>query len=237
MSDRFFASQPVAGDRCSLTGDEARHLTAVMRAKVGQEIVVFDGSGAEFTARIGAIRKQGVDLEILERREISRELPVALTLAVALPKGDRQKWLVEKATELGVTRLVPLVTERGVAQPVEAALDRLRRSVIESSKQCGRNRLLEIDTPASATEFFAALSLSATRLIAEPSGQPLAACPISGSTSIIAAIGPEGGFTPFEVSAALAAGWQPACLGKRILRVETAAVAVAAWASIHAQAD
>jgi 16S rRNA (uracil1498-N3)-methyltransferase len=164
MSDRFFVSPPIAGQRASLAGDEARHLTAVMRAKVGQEIVVFDGSGAEFTARIAATGKSTVDLEIVERQEISRELSVSVTLAVALPKGERQKWLVEKATELGVTRLVPLVTERGVAQPVEAALDRLRRSVIEASKQCGRNRLLEIDSPATAIDFFAAASPAATRL-------------------------------------------------------------------------
>src|SRR5258705_9842604 len=130
MSERFFVSPPIIADRALLTGDEARHLSAVMRAKVGDEVDLFDGSGAEFTARVVALAKHAVELAIVERRDLSRELSFALTLAVALPKGDRQKWLVEKTTELGVTRLVPLVTERGVAQPVTAALDRLRRSVI-----------------------------------------------------------------------------------------------------------
>src|SRR5436190_713470 len=149
MSDRFFVSPPIAGDRAVLAGDEARHLAAVMRVQIGDEVVLFDGSGVEFTARVTATRKQAVELAIFERREISRELPFSLTLAVALPKGERQKWLVEKATELGVTRIVPLVTERGVAQPVESALERLRRSVIEASKQCGRNRLMEIAAPVT----------------------------------------------------------------------------------------
>ncbi len=232
MSERFFVDQPIHGDTAALIGDEARHLTAVMRCQVGDEVLLFDGSGAEFAATITSIAKHSVQLSINERCEVSRELPFPLTLAVALPKGDRQKWLVEKITELGVTRLVPIVTEHGVAQPVESALERLRRGVLEASKQCGRNRLLEIAEPQEATDLFASLATAAVRLIAHPTGRPLAEFfsppPPSG---IIAAIGPEGGFTDAEVAAALANGWQPVSLGSRILRVETAAIAIAAWAS------
>ena len=234
MSERFFVSPPIVGDRAVLTGDEARHASAVMRAAVGDEVVVFDGSGAEFSARVTAIRKGAVELSIVERREVSRELPFSLTLAVALPKGERQKWLVEKATELGVTRIVPLVTERGVAQPVESALDRLRRGVIEASKQCGRNRLMEIAAPATALDFFAAAAKTAVRMIAEPSGQLLSAVDVSGSGDIFAAVGPEGGFTEAELAAAASSGWQAVSLGSRILRVETATVALAAWAALRA---
>jgi 16S rRNA (uracil1498-N3)-methyltransferase len=231
MSERFFVTPPITGDRATLAGDEARHLAAVMRAAVGDEVVLFDGSGAEFTGRISAIRKQAVELAIIERRDITRELPFELTLAVALPKGDRQKWLVEKATELGVSRLVPLVTERGVAQPVESALERLRRSVIEASKQCGRNALLEIARAVTAHEFFTSAPITANRLIADPSGGPLAAITPANTQRITAAIGPEGGFTASELAAAHAAGWQAVSLGPRILRVETAALAIAAWAT------
>jgi 16S rRNA (uracil1498-N3)-methyltransferase len=213
-----------------LTGDEARHLVAIMRAQIGDEVILFDGSGFEFTARVAATRKQAVELTIAERREISRELPFSLTLAVALPKGERQKWLVEKATELGVTRLVPLITERGVAQPVESALERLRRTVIEASKQCGRNRLLEITPPANAAAFFATIPPANGRLIADPAGQPLSAAKANTSDDLCAAIGPEGGFSPAELSAATTCGWESISLGSRILRVETAAVAIAAWA-------
>jgi 16S rRNA (uracil1498-N3)-methyltransferase len=232
MSERFFVTPPIAGDSAVLTGDEARHLAAVMRLVVGAEVTVFDGSGAEFTARVIALRKHEVELSIVERRDISRELPLALALAVALPKGDRQKWLVEKATELGVTRLVPLKTERGVAQPVESALDRLRRGVIEASKQCGRNRLMEVGQPASAPDFFTATPTETIRLIADPSGQPLDSIPHSGVASLCAAIGPEGGFSAAELAAAHAAGWQAVSLGARILRIETAAIAMASWAAL-----
>lgn len=210
-----------------LTGDEARHLAGVMRARVGDEVTLFDGSGCEFAAKVTKLGKQAVELEIVARHEISRELDRPLTLGVALPKGDRQKWLVEKATELGVTRLVPLVTERGVAQPVEAALDRLRRSVIEASKQCGRNRLLEIGEPLALAEFSAAAPAHALRLIAHPGGAE--ARTLETGDELWAAVGPEGGFTDEEVAAAERAFWQRVALGKAILRVETAAMALAAW--------
>jgi 16S rRNA (uracil1498-N3)-methyltransferase len=229
MSERFFVASPISGDLAALTGDEARHLVAVMRGKVGDEIVVFDGSGAEFTARVTAVGKHAVELAIGERREISRELDFSFTLAVALPKGERQKWLVEKATELGVTKLVPLLTERGVAQPTAAALERVRRTVIEASKQCGRNRLMEIAPPAvAATEFFDAAPAAATRFIADPSGQSIAEISARDTAEKFAAIGPEGGFAPAELAEAQTAGWQAVSLGSRILRVETAAIALAA---------
>ena len=231
MSERFFLETPLRGETCVLAGDEARHLAAVMRAAVGDEVVVFDGGGSEYLASIASLRKQQVELTIVERREVSRELHKELTLAVALPKGERQKWLVEKATELGVTRLVPLVTERGVAQPVDAALARLRRTVIEASKQCGRNHLLEIEVPQAAISYFAAADPESTRWIGDASGGDFVAAQ-AGSSSVIAAIGPEGGFAPAEVASARDAGWQVVSLGKRILRVETAALAFAALAGL-----
>ena len=114
-----------------------------------------------------------------------------------------------KSHRVGRCQIVPLITDRGVAQPVDAALDRLRRTVIEASKQCGRNRLLEIAEPAGcrASSLHAAPA-AALRLIADPSGQPLAEVGRTGQ-AIVAAIGPEGGFTPEEQGAARAAGWQP----------------------------
>jgi len=231
MSERFFVEQPIRGQTAELSREEARHLTAVMRLSVGDQLTLFDGSGAEFVGRIAKITKQSVHCDILERHEISRELPFSVSLAVALPKGERQKWLVEKATELGVTRLIPLITERGVAQPVEAALDRLRRGVIEASKQCGRNRLMEIAAPRRAAELFVDHAIADFRVIAHPGGQALNSMPISQQIDVVAAIGPEGGFTDEETSAAAAGGWRSVSLGSRILRVETAAITLAAWAA------
>lgn len=233
MSERFFVASPISGPTAVLATEEARHLTSVMRAKRGDRVTVFDGSGSEFFAEVAVVAKHSVELAIIERREVSRELPLELTLAVALPKGERQKWLVEKVTELGVTRLVPLVTERGVAQPVESALERLRRSVIEASKQCGRNRLMEIGEPRNASELLATSAAGCSRLIADPSGGPLEAGLFTSGTGLIAAIGPEGGFSGAELQAATAGGWQRVSLGASILRVETAAIAVAAWAALR----
>ncbi|MCI0360279.1 MAG: 16S rRNA (uracil(1498)-N(3))-methyltransferase [Planctomycetaceae bacterium] len=233
MSERFFAENLAVGSRARLTGDEARHLAAVMRAKVGDEITLLDGSGAEFTGRIVAISKSSVDLNVVQRRELSRELPFELTLAVALPRGERQKWLVEKATELGVTKLVPLETERGVAVAKDSSLARLHRQVIEASKQCGRNRLMEIGQPLPALAYFSAIGSDRLRLLADPAGQSLGQLAPQSQAGVHVAVGPEGGFTSAEVAAAQAAGWTLVSLGPRILRVETAAVALAACVALH----
>ena len=230
MSERFFVEQPITGSAAELVAAEAQHLTKVMRAKTGDEVVLFDGSGAEFLAAVAQIRKSVVELTVLERREISREARVEMTIAVALPKGERQKWLVEKLTELGVARLVPLVTERGVAQPVDAALARLRRAVIEASKQCGRNRLMEIAAPQNAAEFFG-YQASGLRLLAEPSGEVPST--LAGTVKqLTCAIGPEGGFAPVEIEAAIKNQWRPVSLGRSILRIETAAIAMAVWGAV-----
>lgn len=230
MSERFFIEPPITGDRALLTGSEVHHLAGVMRAKVGDEITLFDGSGWEFTGRIESLKKDRCELAILQKREHSREPGIAITAGVALPKGERQKWLVEKLTELGVTQLVPLLTARGVVQPGEQAAARLRRSVIEASKQCGRNRLLKIAPAIAAEAWFAATPASELRLLADPAGEPFSSLQpeIRNRQSVHFAIGPEGGFTAAEVAAAKSAGWKAVALGNSILRIETAAIALAA---------
>ena len=236
MSDRYFAETPISGDRAVLDGAEAHHLIHVMRAAPGSEVVLFDGSGAEFPARVMKIQRGRVELAVVERREVDRELPVEVTLAVALPKGDRQRWLVEKAVELGVRRLVPLVTERSVVQPSAKSGERLRRTVIEASKQCGRNRLMEIAGAVSWADYASTSPEYAIRLLAhpvedvrrklEPGASPLG--DLSSDKALVFAVGPEGGFAPKELELALTAGWQTVDLGPRILRVETAAILLAA---------
>ncbi|MCC7083826.1 MAG: 16S rRNA (uracil(1498)-N(3))-methyltransferase [Pirellulales bacterium] len=234
MSERFFVATPVEGNSATLSGAEAHHLTNVLRASVSDLATLFDGSGDEFVARIRRIGKGTVSFDIERRRSIDRESAIALTLAVALPKGDRQRWLIEKSVELGVARLVPLFTQRGVAQPADAALTRLRRGVIEASKQCGRNRLMEIAEPRRLDELKENSRSSLQCLIAHPGGQPISQVKKASTelAEIVAAIGPEGGFTDEELASATSSGWAEISLGPRILRVETAAIAVAAWASL-----
>ena len=226
MSDRYYVESPIASNRVVLAGAEAHHLLHVMRAKVGTRVTLFDGSGWQFDAVVERTGRSEAELTIAGRQEIDREAQIAVTLGVALPKGDRQKWLVEKLVELGVARLVPLETERGVAQPLENALERLRRGVIEACKQCGRNRLMAIAKPKAWREFLEENETTTCRLVAHPGQEPLRGQSPGGIA--ILAVGPEGGFTDEEVSLAIAQGWQPVDLGPRILRVETAAISLAA---------
>lgn len=230
MGHRYFSETPITTDKALLTGPEAHHLLHVMRLDRGAELFVFDGQGAEFRAQIDRTGRGEVEIRVLERIEVDRELPVRISLGVALPKGDRQRWLIEKAVELGVARVVPLITQRGVAQPTDQALNRLRRAVIEASKQCGRNRLAEICTAQPFRSFVTEASHDAVRILAQPDGDAsltsIAAGPLQTAKLVVLAVGPEGGFAEAEVTSAASAGWSVVELGPRTLRVETAAVAM-----------
>jgi 16S rRNA (uracil1498-N3)-methyltransferase len=233
MSERFFVSEPITGDHVTLDGPEAHHLLHVMRAAAGDHVTLFDGSGAEFVAVVESVRRSNADVRIVERREVDRELSIPVVVGVSLPKGDRQKWLIEKLTELGVTAVVPLSTERGVAVPTNSALERLQRAVIEASKQCGRNRLMQTAKPQRWADWVSQNPMSGEsappprRLLAHPGGTPLAQIELPSQLATQLAVGPEGGLTDAEVAAALAADWQMVDLGPRILRVETASIALA----------
>jgi 16S rRNA (uracil1498-N3)-methyltransferase len=195
--------------------------------------VVFDGVGGEASGTIAAIEKRRVTVAIENRTDTVRELQRPLELLVGLPKGDRQKLLVDSLVQLGVQRLVPMICRRGVAQPNGAAIARLQRAVIETSKQCGRNRLMEIIDPISVGELVKE-PCEGSSGFAHPYGteQTLPQAfqtAVPRPAALRMAIGPEGGFDEHEVDSLLQAGWQRVSLGARLLRVETAATMVAAW--------
>jgi 16S rRNA (uracil1498-N3)-methyltransferase len=231
MSERFFIASPPAADRALLSGDEARHLVRVLRARVGDQVSLFDGSGVEWPARIVQITREAVDLHTGPPKVDRPSVGPSLTLAVALPKGDRQKWLVEKLVELGVSRLVPLETLRGVAQPTDAALTRLRRTVIEACKQCGRNSLMAIDAACTLADLLDQLRRAGNRrlLVADPLGPRLELpVAVTDAAEVVGLVGPEGGFTADEIALATEAGGLPIGLARHVLRVETAAITLAA---------
>ena len=229
MSERFFTPVPPAGDRAVLEGDEARHLMRVLRAKVGDAVTLFDGRGREWPARVASLGRDRVELDAGEPAIDPLPAGIPLTLAVALPKGDRQKWMVEKLTELGASRLVPLETTRGVAEATASAQTRLERVVIEACKQCGRNTLMEIAAGRPLDRLLNEVAADACVVIAHPGGRPLDAVAVPPTTkAIIALIGPEGGFTDEEIAVAERAGAIRVSLGPHILRIETAAIALAA---------
>jgi len=235
MSPRYFSSSPLKTGPLQLAGAEAHHLLHVMRAAVGDQIVLFDGVGGEFSARIESANRKTVDCHVLAERTVDRELPHELVVGVAFPKGERRRWLVEKATELGITRLVPVETSRSAPQPNKTSRERLRRTVIEACKQCGRNRLMEIGSRVALAEFLRAAPTTAHRWMAHRQDGSGSAGQIDAATGLPTwlLVGPEGGFSDSEAAQAIATGWSAVDLGPRILRVETAAVALAGLVSLR----
>lgn len=227
MGERFFLEQPPRDGRASLVGDEARHLGRVLRGRVGDEVVVFDGSGLCWPARITDVRRDEIALAVSPPLPPQPQPQPPLVLAVALPKGERQKWLVEKVTELGCARLVPLVTVRGVAEATPAAAERLVRTALEACKQSGRTMRLEVEPPLSVAELVARRTAGSRLLVTDPGAAPVPA-DVGTATEIVAVVGPEGGLTPEELAVLDAAGGTRIGLGPHVLRVETAAVAAAA---------
>ena len=228
MSQRFFCKHRIEADEIELDGPEAHHLLHVMRARIGDHVVLFDGSGKEFDVQVSRLGRTQVSLQVISLVESDRELAICLELAVALPKGDRQQWLVEKLVELGVSRFVPLETQRGMGQSKKVSRQKLERAVIEASKQCGRNRLMIVQSSMDIGQYLANTVAPAVRILAHPSDAsslPMPTCDDSGTVCI--AIGPEGGFTEDEAQLAMNSGWTCLNLGPRMLRVETAAIALA----------
>jgi len=232
MTRRFFVERALVRGTAKLIGAEAHHAAHVMRVRVGDRVTLFDGSGLEVSAGVTRVGRHEIELDVGQPRHVDRELGSALTLGVALPKGERQRWLVEKLVELGTTRLVPLITERAVAQPGQNTRDRLQRAVIEATKQCGRNRLMDVGQPQRLADYLVSAPESAVRLVAHVEGGPLRVVQ-AGPCDVFCAVGPEGGFTDDEVTACDRLGWQRVNLGRRILRVETAAVALSAFFSVR----
>jgi 16S rRNA (uracil1498-N3)-methyltransferase len=230
MADRYFYPEPITPvAEVILDGPEAHHLISVMRAKVGTKIELFNGDGFAYPAEVIDVFKREANLLIHERIDAANEAPLQLTIATALPKGDRLDFLIEKLVELGAFRLIPLQTERSVVVPKEAKLEKWQRAVIEASKQCRRNKLMEISSPMTLKELLSK-SIQGKAYFAHPGFEVLPKVTESNeskTTEILVAVGPEGGFSDAEVGQFQAASWQGISLGRRILRIETAALKIA----------
>ncbi len=221
MADRFYTPDALRAGEYQLTGPEAHHLHAVRRIEVGAHVTLFNGDGREYPAEVLGVGKKSVSLVIGVPVVVDRERTPPLWVASALPKGDRLDFLIEKLTELGVARFVPLVTERSIVRPKADAVEKYQRMVIEASKQCGRNVLMTIDPPTAWSAFASRPDLPSRKLILHPSG---GAEWTKAAVATVIAVGPEGGFTDSE---AAAPGWESVRLGPTILRIETAAIAAA----------
>jgi 16S rRNA (uracil1498-N3)-methyltransferase len=224
MSERFYINWPLSPGPVVLDGPEARHLATVCRLRPGDRVQLFNGDGSEYPARVEEVGKRSVALTVEAVETPARELSFQLEVAAPLPKGDRTHFLIEKLTELGVARFVPLLCERSVIEPREGKLEKLQRIVIEASKQCGRNRLMEIGEPVSWAEYAPARG-DELRYLAHSSTAQSAG--VDEAPAIRCVVGPEGGFSPAEIELAQSNDWRLVDLGATILRIETAAIALA----------
>lgn len=228
MADRFYINSELQPGAILLHDAEAHHLAVVCRVRPDARVTLFNGDGREYPGRVVEVKRREVLIEIEQVLTPARELVYPLEVAAPLPKGDRAQFLIEKLTELGVTTYHPLQTTRSVVHPGEGKREKLHRYVIEASKQCGRNVLMQIEPPVPWATLCERRQ-PALRLLAHPGGTSLSkvldASPVDG---ILLAVGPEGGFTDEEVTQATSGGWQCVDLGPRILRIETAALALVA---------
>ena len=210
-----------------LAADEARHLREVLRLKPGAGVSVFDGEGKEFRARVAQVRRDFAELEVEDQIEPARpESPLRITLAVALLKGEKFDLVVQKATELGVTKIVPLITRYADIKlrdesDAHKRVARWQRIALEAAKQSGRAVVPEVSLPVVVGSVFSEGCL----FFSERGGHGLTQ---TKTDQITAIIGSEGGWSDEELDEARTAGAEIVTLGGRILRAETAAIAVAA---------
>jgi 16S rRNA (uracil1498-N3)-methyltransferase len=238
--NRFYVPFHAGLKNLWIDSSESHHIIHVKRLKIGDSIIVFNGTGDEFEAEIEDIEDNRVNVRINQQKTISKENIVEINVAFAIPKGKRSHLLVQKCTELGVHKLIPINYARSVVKlkdDCSVKIEKWQKIAIEASKQCGRNTITEIGNVVDFDNILNTL---------DSYDLPLFACSQSDSdnlkntlqehpkpNNILSFIGPEGGFTSNEIEMAKRAGCKFVSLGSQILRVETAAIAVSAILSYH----
>ncbi len=222
---RFYLPPNAWTETPFLQGDEAKHLAQVLRIQTGATITVFDGLGNFAEARVLSVSKQRVDLMLELTQSKPNSLP-QITLVQAIPKGKNMDWIVQKAVELGVSKIQPIVTHNTIVSPGDEKAEKWRRTALEACKQCAQFTIPVIEDPMTFDVWLKSPDPSELKIIASLAEntqnfrETLAAQPKIETISIL--IGPEGDFTPHETQAALTVGYIPVTLGNLVLRVETA---------------
>ena len=246
MSTRLLVSDALINDaEIALDGDRAHYLGKVLRARVGDSLAVFNGDGAEWSATVRSIGRNRVVLKIGEAREAGTESPLKIHLVQGVSRGERMDFAVQKATELGVKRITPVLTEYGVvklqADRANKRREHWRKIAAAACEQSGRTRLPLIDTPLPLKSWFGDKpeSVGAELILVPGAATALVSTP-PPQTKVCILIGPEGGFSDVELEDARIAGFAPVSLGPRVLRTESAAVAALAvlqslWGDLRPQ--
>jgi len=233
-AEDFLRGEGAGGNEALIRGAEHHHLSRVLRLKAGDAVSVFDGAGRGYRGVIGSVGKDSTRVALAELDDRAVEPAFHLTLAQGLPHHDKMDLIIQKTTEVGVGEIVPIVSDRSVIRPGRDGefrrLERWRRVAREAARQSGRLRIPDVASPVSWPEFVNARQGDAgmARLqfgVGEPAGGGSGHLEVGpGARSAIVAVGPEGGWTPQEVSIGLAHGFEQIALGPRILRTETAGI-------------
>lgn len=231
---RIFTPQVLeANSQLALQGQAGHYLCRVLRRKAGDEIRLFNGEGGEYHARILSTQRDSADLQIESQLPLERESPLFTHLGLVISKGDRMDWAVQKATELGLNQLTPLVSEHCDIKlsPDRAAKKRAhwQQIAISSCEQCGRNRVPKIADIQPLSQWLQD-SVVEFGLVFALGGQKLSHWADRSPQQLHLLVGPEGGLSDREVALAAAAGYECASLGPRVLRTETAPIAALALA-------
>jgi len=223
------------GSILELPSHTTSHLVQVLRARSGDELILFNGDGREFSGAIQTVRGSRVSVAIGDARSVDRESPFAITLVQCVPRGDRMDFIVQKATELGVARIVPVLSQRSVVRldkaQAQSKAAHWRAVAVSACEQCGRNRIPTVEPPQPLLNYLGESAAgSGPKLVFEPdsAAAALPSAPALGGAVEIA-IGPEGGLAADELEAFRVAGYSRVGLGPRILRAETAAIAAVVW--------
>lgn len=218
------------GARVDLPDEALRHLVQVLRMQAGEALTVFNGEGGEYAAVLDAVSRKAATLLVGAHDPVSREAPLAITIAQCVSKGERMDYALQKSTELGAAAFVPVLSARGVVkldgERWEKKVEHWRGVVVSAAEQSGRTRVPAVEAPQSF-DHFVAVPRKGLKLILAPGGS-IGLKTLALESQITAVVGPEGGFAPAELELADRHGWQRLGLGPRILRTETASVAVLA---------
>jgi 16S rRNA (uracil1498-N3)-methyltransferase len=224
----YVEEQLAPGKSCVLEGSAANHIMRVLRLRDGDSLTLFDGRGGEYAARITAFRKSSVQVEVQEQRNVERESRLELTLAQGISRGERMDWVMQKATELGVARILPVITVRTMVKlderQSERKVEHWRAIVISACEQSGRNRVPEVAAPCAFHELLRNDDVHGQKLLLSPNGD-LNARDLALTGRALLLVGPEGGLSPEEQELAIAGGFRQVRMGPRVLRTETAAIA------------
>jgi len=230
---RVHVAQPLQAGREVLLPEQAgEHISRVLRLERGHPLILFNGDGNEYDATLASLARRAVSAEVTAVRAVDRESPLPLTLAQGIARGEKMDWILQKATELGVARIVPIVTDRTEVkldpERAERRVAHWEAVVASACEQCGRRRLPEVGEPVKLSDWAASLDESAgLRLALNPHGD-VAPRDLPASAHATLAVGPEGGLSSHDLAALGAAGFRGLRLGPRILRTETAGLAALA---------